>query len=206
MNEYPNNSIASRNAGEAKEKKEISKASLSAPVQVKKPSPLKKISDNIVADSGKSIGKHIWYDVAAPMLKRFFADSLIDSVNIIFYGSTGRRDSRPGGTYVSWRDDFHDYGRYSRDPRRDDPPVRRSAYDFDEFTFRTRRDAEDVLNQLDAILSRYKILSVADFYEVVDVTPPFTAHRYGWTDIQSADVASGRDGYYIRMPKPSPLD
>ena len=47
---------------------------------------------------------------------------------------------------------------------------------------------------------------VADFYEVVDQTPPFTAHRYGWTDLRQADIASGRDGYYIRMPKPAPLD
>ena len=66
--------------------------------------------------------------------------------------------------------------------------------------------SEGVLDELDNILRRYKIVSVADFYEVVDQTPPFTAHRYGWTDLRQADIASGRDGYYIRMPKPAPLD
>lgn len=207
MEEYPNNSNASktvaRSESEEMKKKEINKVQLSAPPKTKKRSPFSKLSDNLLSDDKASIGSHIWNDVAVPMLKDFFANSLTDAVNIIFYGSTRRRDSRPSGSYVSYRTD---YGAYSRDPRRDDPPVRRSAYDFDEFTFRTRRDAECVLDELDSILRRYKIVSVADFYEVVDQTPPFTAHRYGWTDIRTADIASGRDGYYIRMPKPAPLD
>lgn len=207
MAEYPNNSNAARNAERNEmpesQKKEINKVSLSAPAKTKKRSPLSKIGDNILSDDRGSIGSHIWNDVAVPMLKDFFANSLTDAVNIIFYGSTRRGDRRPGGTYVSYRTD---YGSYSRDPRRDDPPQRRSAYDFDEFSFRTRRDAEGVLYELDNILRRYKIVSVADFYEVVDQTPPFTANHYGWTDLRQADIASGRDGYYIRMPKPAPLD
>ena len=104
MAEYPNNSNAARrvaptpNETPESPKKEINKVSLSAPAKTKKRSPLSKLGDNILSDDRGSIGSHIWNDVAVPMLKDFFANSLTDAVNIIFYGSTRRGDRRPGGT------------------------------------------------------------------------------------------------------------
>ena len=198
MDEYPNNSYAAK---QSEEKKELPKVKLSAPPQTVKKTAFSKFGDRFLSEDRATVKSHLVNDVLIPGVTRVLADGLKDAVDIIFFGSA-RRDRRPEGTFVSWRD----YGLYSRDPRRDDPPVRRSIYDFDELKFKTLGDAEDVLRALDDTIARFKIVTVRELYEIVGITAPYTADRYGWTDIRMARPVRGRDGWILDLPKPMLLD
>lgn len=59
---------------------------------------------------------------------------------------------------------------------------------------------------MDELISTYKIVSVADFYDLVGVTGNWTDNKYGWSDIRSASIVHVRDGYMIKLPRPLPID
>ena len=56
------------------------------------------------------------------------------------------------------------------------------------------------------IVGQYGMVTVADMYDLAGLTPPYTAQRYGWFNIRTAEVIRGRDGYYLKMPKAMPID
>ncbi len=198
--EYPNNSDAAKIKAPVEEKREVPKPQLSAPVKTKKKSALNKFGENLISEDAGSVKNHIWYDVVMPSLKRAISDAIKDGIDIILYGSA-KRDGRRNGTRI-------DYGGYwdRRDPRRDDPPVRRSSADFDDIIFPSMADAEQVLDCLEDMLQRYKVVSVLDLYDIAQMTAPYTASRYGWKDIRGARARRVRDGWMLDLPRPMPLD
>jgi len=115
------------------------------------------------------------------------------------------RGRRPGGgSYVS-------YDRYSSRDRRDDSRSlsrrARATHNFDEIILDKRVEAEEVINQLFEIVSKYEQASVADLYNLVGISGQFTDENYGWTDLRGAGVTRlTRGGYLLDLPRPEPLD
>ena len=70
----------------------------------------------------------------------------------------------------------------------------------------TRGEAEEVLIKMDELIATYKVVRVADFYDLVGISSSYTDNNYGWTDIKSATVVHVREGYMIKLPKALPLD
>ena len=81
-----------------------------------------------------------------------------------------------------------------------------SRYSYDTITLDTRGEAEEVLARMDEIIDTYKMVRVADFYDLVGVTGNYTDNKYGWTNIRNAEVIRVRDGYRIKLPRALPID
>ena len=79
-------------------------------------------------------------------------------------------------------------------------------HDFNEIILGTRVEAEEVIDRLFDLLSKYDNASVADLYELVGITANFTDEKWGWTDLRGASVAKVRNGYLLDLPRPEPLD
>ena len=56
------------------------------------------------------------------------------------------------------------------------------------------------------LMHHYKVVSVADFYDLCGITGNYTDNKYGWEDIRSATISHTRDGYIIKLPRAVPLD
>ena len=66
---------------------------------------------------------------------------------------------------------------------------------------------QNVLAAMDEIVASYRIVSVADYFDLVGVDGPWTGNNYGWTDnIRNARVINTRDGYTIKFPRANPID
>ena len=50
------------------------------------------------------------------------------------------------------------------------------------------------------------VVTVADLYDLADLTQPYTANRYGWTNLRNATTQRVRDGYILKLPRPMPID
>ena len=50
------------------------------------------------------------------------------------------------------------------------------------------------------------LVTVADMYEFSGLAAPYTAVKYGWFNLRTAEVIRGRDGYYLKLPKAMPID
>ena len=69
---------------------------------------------------------------------------------------------------------------------------------------RSRKEAEDILDKMSAVLDEYEMVSVRDVYEMAGVdNDDFTNDNYGWNTIESAQIhRAGHDSYSIILPSP----
>ena len=167
-------------------------------VKTKKKSEASKIADIFVAEDVSNVKSYIFMDVLVPAIKKAISDIVTDGVDMILYGSTkkGKKDS----TYVSYRD-------YSNKDNRKSSSARvNSRFDFEELIFESRGEAEAVRDQMDDMIDRYGIVSVADMYDAAGLSAPYTANKYGWTNIRNCEAVRVRDGYILKLSKPMPID
>lgn len=186
----------------ATEEKRVEKV-VGGAARTKKKSEISKLTDVFIAEDAANVKSYILSDVLVPALKKLISDIVKDGIEMVLYGGVGggsRRDS--GRSSVSYRKYY--------DERRDDRGSRetraRSRFDYDDIVFETRGDAEAVREQMECVIDRYGFVTVADMYDLADLTQPYTSNKYGWYNLHSADVVRVRDGYILKLPKAEPID
>ena len=204
--EYKPNShkYKERQKAAASEKEKRAEKVVQGKVKLKKKNEVRKFADVFVAEDTHSVKDYLLMEVAIPAIKNTIIDLITNGINMLLNGDTGTKTRRRSGDYISYRD----YSNRDRDRRdRRDSSVR-SRFDFDDLVFGSRGDAEATLEQLDDIIERYGVASVLDLYESADLggSAPWTANKYGWSSLRSADVIKVRDGYVIKLPKAMPFD
>ena len=75
-----------------------------------------------------------------------------------------------------------------------------------DFVFDSRSSAEKVLEDLNDVMKLYGTVRVADMYDLVGETSPYTANDYGWKNLNTALVVRVCNGYKLRLPSPIRID
>lgn len=188
---------------QASEKKKIEPV-VKGKVKTKKRSGIKKVSDLIVSDDVSNIKNYILMDVLVPAAKKAISDVVTNGIDMLLYGESGRSSKRSSSNKIS----YSSY--YDRDRRDNGRTVSGNRYsnrfDIDEIILESRSEAEEVLLQMDQLIENYKMVSVADLYDLVGMSCDYTAQKYGWTNIRNAEVVRVRDGYRLKLPKILPID
>lgn len=70
------------------------------------------------------------------------------------------------------------------------------------FIFKTRTDAQKVIDGLKETMDTYGSVSVADLYDLVGVVTKYTDNGYGWMDISSAKISINSCGYTLQINSP----
>lgn len=193
MPEYPDNSHSSRENSSPPTKR-VEKV-VSGNAKTRKQSEVKKFAGVFLPENITNVKSFIITDVVIPGLK----NAIADVVSIMLFGEAGRIGNRkPNGSKVS----YQGYYDQKRDDRRNYSRPRAAGFEYDDIIFETRADAELVLDQLDAAIANYGMVSVLDLYDLAGVTcRQYTADKYGWTDIRNAKVSRVADGYIIQLPR-----
>lgn len=167
---------------------------------IKPKSKLSKAAESFFAEDIRNIGSFLWKDLIIPAIKTTLADAFHYTVDTAL--GTGRRGDKRSSTvdHVSYSK-MYDRGSDRRDPE----PRARGMFDYENISFASRGDAEMVLATMDGIMEQYNLVRVADLYDAIGETGPYTAHDYGWTNIRNAEVVRGYNGYYIKMPRAIPI-
>ena len=161
-----------------------------------------KLADVFISEDVSNVKNYILMDVIVPAVKKAISDVITNGIDMLLYGSNGRTNAnRSTASTISYN---RYYGRDDH-PRISDP-VQTSRYSYDTITLDTRGEAEEVLARMDEISDTYKMVRVADFYDLVGVTGNYTDNKYGWTNIRNAEVIRVRDGYRIKLPRALPID
>ena len=182
------------------EKKKVEKV-VKGSVKTKKKGNLSKISDVLISEDANNVKSYILMDVLVPTVKKAIVDIVTDAVNMVFLGGTGRSKTTSSSNYISYNRLSEPTDRYhSSDPRAI------SRFDYENIVFATRVDAEAIIEQMNDIISSYGFVTVADLYDMADLSHPYTSNDYGWTSIVSAAVIHVRDGWVIKLPKARPID
>lgn len=197
MNEYTPNSPRQK---ESADKKKIEKV-ISGTAKVKKKSEFRKFADIFIAEDVDSVKSYIFSDVIIPAAKKLVSDIVRDGIDMILYGGSGRSGKSSSSSKISYRNYYDD----KNDRFRSNATVK-TRFDYDDLLFETRAEAENVLDQMVSVIDKYGFVTVADMYDMADLTAPYTSAKYGWTNIRTADIVRNRDGYVIKLPKAMPID
>ena len=195
MENYPSNSHKARE--EVAEKK-VEKV-VSGKTSTKKKSGIRKLSDTFLSEDVSNVKSYIFSEVLLPAAKKLVSDIVTNGTNMLLYGEI--KNKKGNSSKVS-------YSRYYDDRSRDyRSPVVRNNFYYDEIIFETRGDAEAVLDAMYDILNQYKVVSVAELYDLASITTHnYTCNNYGWIDLRGSSVVRVRDGYILKLPRALAID
>lgn len=167
----------------------------------KKKSEIQKITDVFISEDIHNVKNYILMDVLVPAVKDAISSIVKNGIDMLIYGESRGSSKKSNASRVSYRS-------YYDEPKRAEPIRSRSlgGFEYDDIVFDNRGDAEVVLSAMDDIIDQYGVVSVADLYELADIsTTNYQVNRYGWTDIRSALPVRINGGWMIKFPKPMPL-
>lgn len=204
--DYPPNSDKSK-LGETDEKR-VRRVTSSEPIRRKK-SLGKNFKNTFFGGDARGASQYVLFGVLIPSAKEAIVDAGREWIERLVLGDSRRRgpQQRPSGPtgYVS-------YDRYAMGGRAAPPePPRsisrraRAQHDFQEIILTSRQEAEDVIDNLFNVVSRYDAATVSDLYELVGLESTHTDQKWGWVDLRGAGVARVRNGYLLDLPEPEPL-
>ncbi len=168
-------------------------------VKTRKRNGVTKLKDVFVNEDAKNVKSYIFSDVLVPAIKKLLYDIVNDGASMLLFGNTSAGRKKTIGSNVSYRQ-FYDA---KVEDRRS---VSSSRFDYDDLIFESRGEAEAALSKMDEVIDVYGTVSVADLYDMCELTAPYTSNRYGWSNIQTAEVARLRDGgYVLKLPRALPI-
>lgn len=163
-----------------------------------------RLSETFFGDDSSTVGSYILWDVLIPAAKNTISDMVTTGIEMILFGegrsSRGIRRDR-SRSYVSYTD-YYKRGERDRDRDR----VRTKPNSFEDVVIESRGEAEEVLERLVEMIETYDVVTVADYYDLVGIDSSYTDNKYGWTNLNRANVARVREGYVVSLPRPYPLD
>jgi hypothetical protein len=177
--EFPPNSARSKVEAETPEEKKVESV-VSGAVQRRKKPLGKRFQDTFFNGDARGTAGFVVASVLIPAAKDMLVETGQQFIERMVYGET-----RPPAS-MSRR--------------------ARARHDFDEIVLESRGEAEEVLDRMFDLLSRYDSVSVADLYELTGIQSAHTDQKWGWPDLRGSQVTRTRTGgYVIDLPEPSPL-
>jgi hypothetical protein len=169
--------------------------------KTKKKGDFQKIVSVFLPDDVPSIKSYVWFDIVVPLIKK----ALSDTVDAFLYPGEGSRSNKnTTASRISYRNYYDDK---KNDRTGYTASSVRTGYNYDDVILNSRGEAEDVLTRMEELISVYKLVSVADLYDLVDIrSDNYTNNKYGWTNLRSAQVVPTRGGYLLKLPRALPLD
>lgn len=203
MDDYKPNSHRFKEEQKASpiESKKVEKV-VSKTAKTKKKSELTKLKDVFISEDVSNVKTYIISDVLIPAAKKAVYDIITNGIDMILYGGSGRSKSKSNVDRVSYRS----YYETSKDRFGSNSVSATRGFEYDDIIFESRGEAEAVRTQMNEIIDQYGYVTVADLYDMADLTAPFTSNRYGWTSVRNADIGRVRDGYVLKLSRAMPID
>jgi hypothetical protein len=206
---YPGNSNKAKADAKAAETVKLEKVITGEIVQRKKPLG-SKIRESFMGDDAKTVGAYLIADVLVPAAKNLITDMVTQGIERMLFGDGRSTRSTSRTNYTPYNRvgtaTYRSGGAASapaRDERRDLSRTSRANHDFSGIIIPVRAEAEMVLEQMLGKLEQYGTVMVADFYDLVGITPQFTDNKWGWDNLRDAEIRLVRGGGYTIIFPPT---
>lgn len=162
--------------------------------------------DFLFAESPKELAKKVGREVLVPRAKAGFEEAFGSFLSGMLWGGGGRPASgivqgavmRGGGV---------NYSSVSTQnamlaARQASVPVQSSG-NYQDLVLPTQQHAELYLANMFDLLNQYRVVAVADLYEMAAITPAISDNSYGWTSLEGSRISKVREGYLLELPRPT---
>ena len=174
------------------------------PAKTKK-NDIRKFADIFISEDITNVKNYIFMDVLVPAVKKAIYDIVTNGIDMFLYGGSGKNKSSSSGSKVSYRN-YYDQKSSGSTYRGSENTRSSNGFEYDDIIFDNRGEAEAVKQQMHDAIGRYGVVTVADLYDMADLTPPYTSQKYGWMSVSSVEVVRVRDGYMLKLPRAVPID
>lgn len=171
----------------------------------------RQFKDTFFSGSPRDVTAYMIEEVVVPAVRDMFADALRGGIERLIYGDRATRLTRTTSPYAS-SSGHVPYNRMSGAPQHTpSTPMSisrrsRARHDFSDLVIPKRPEAEEVIDQMFEILSRYGYVTVAQLYELTGIRPEHTDMKWGWTELPGAKPLRLGDGRYVlNLPEPREL-
>lgn len=151
--EMPSSSINSTGETPKKQLKKVT----TGKVTIKQESEIQKLAHNFLAEDLQTIREKLWTDYILPGIKNM----VCSAVNIALFG-VDRSRTNTGG-YSQQRNSYSSYYANANQSRPPQNNYRPNRLDWQNITFDSYADANDVLNEMGHALHEYGQVTIADF-------------------------------------------
>lgn len=178
-------------SGEVKEKRKLAPVVTSDKLAKKKSG---KIFGFIDRDDLSDMIDDFFFDVLIPEVK----DGFLDMVSVIiradgYRGRSGKRRDRDRKSYDKMYRSSSYRGRDDRD---------RDREDYSDIVLTYRKDAEKIVDKLHELIDETGEASIADLYQLVDITSKYTDENWGWTRTGDIGIRKVSGGFLIDVAEP----
>ena len=171
-----------------------------------KHSSLRQIRDSFIAESPRSLVDTVLMNVVIPRLKAGVEEALNSFLAGILWGNSTNRPQSSLVSKAMQRGGVINYSAYSSQPsglaQARALNTTRSAGNYRDLVLPSQDMAEILLANMFDLLSEYRVVAVADLYELAEITPQPSDNAYGWMNLDGARISKVRDGYLLELPRP----
>lgn len=169
---------------------------------IRKKKPLgERFKDTFLSEESDTVGSYIVWDILIPGAKEMISDLVTGAINILLFGDAGsRRGNRNNKRVINGG--YRDYSTSSRVSNRDDERRygRRNRRSFDDVIIPDRQTAIQVLSDMQDLITDYGKCTLADYYDMVDLTWEPTDKFWGWTDLSGVKPRPVHGGCVLDLP------
>lgn len=157
-------------------------------------------------DDARSVGDYLLFEVAVPAIKAMIFDLITGGTNRALFGS-GVRQGQTTGQRVG-QVNYQQISRAQVNNTPLQPQITsqdRATHNFNGIIFPTRQMAERALVALQSTIAEYDIAAVSDLYDLVSITGTFADDKWGWDNLNGADILPVRGGFILDLPPTKPI-
>lgn len=207
--DYPSNSRKSKQKKVEPEQPRVKKV-ITGNVKKRKKPLGKRFTETFLGEEDiLSVTSYLIHDILIPAAKNTIYEMIVGGSAMSLFGEMRRAPGRGGGIASG---SHVRYGSYYKSPDpREQRETKRSVprHSLDEIILDSRAEADEVLHSLADLIDEYGRATVADLYDLLGVTKnlgSFTDDKYGWKNLNSAEVRRVREGYLLDLPRPIAVD
>lgn len=163
--------------------------------KVKKKSEFGKLVDLFISEDAPKIKSWVVNDVVIPGFKKAIMGTLDMLLN-------GGHSSGYSSDYSSNKPKVR-YSQYSNEPNYQKATgtiMAKDTVEYPDIEYPSRGAAERVLCSMREIHREFNNVSLAEVFELSKVDHPYTYVKYGWTNIDTAEIVRRGEGYFIKLP------
>lgn len=194
---------------EREEKKKLQPIVKKGGVVTTKKSLGEKFRETFLEEDIRDVKDYIIFDAIIPGIKNL----CLDALEMFFFG--GRSSGRRSGGRDSGRKEtpYHSYYKSSSEYKRsngrhidrDEDDDERST-DYRNIVLRYSDDAKEVVDQMRGRIHEYGQATVADLFDLVEITGKYTDNNWGWTREEDIGIRRVSSGYLIDVTEAKLLD
>lgn len=158
---------------------------------------------------GESVFGYLVKEVVVPAIQDLAVDFVKKGIDKAVFGDDRGSSSRSSRSTVSSPRTTHvSYdrpGASSRSSSSRRASSRRSSTDIGIIILERKVEAEMVLDRMQEIIDDYNEVTVADLYDALNQSSNYTDNKFGWDNLDGADIRRVREGWQLILEEPEAL-